>query len=51
MEMHITKFPQMKESIEQVYKNFVFNKKVLPSMRSLQFGGKAVELNNARIYN
>ena len=49
--MHITKFPQMKESIEQVYKNFVFNKKVLPSMRSLQFGGKAVELNNARIYN
>jgi ribonucleoside-diphosphate reductase alpha chain len=51
MEMHISKFPQMKESIEQVYKNFVFNKKVLPSMRSLQFGGKAIELNNARIYN
>jgi len=29
MEMHVSKFPQMKESIEQVYKNFVFNKKVL----------------------
>jgi len=51
MEMHIAKFPQMKESIEQVYKNFVFTKKVLPSMRSLQFGGKAIELNNARVYN
>jgi ribonucleoside-diphosphate reductase alpha chain len=51
MEMHTAKFPKMKESIEQVYKNFVFTKKVLPSMRSLQFGGKAIELNNARIYN
>jgi ribonucleoside-triphosphate reductase len=51
MEMHTSKFPKMKESIEQIYKNFVFNKKVLPSMRSLQFGGKAIELNNARIYN
>lgn len=51
MEMHISKFPKMKESIEQIYKNFVFTKKVLPSMRSLQFGGKAIELNNARVYN
>ena len=51
MEMHVSKFPQMKESIEAIYENFVFNKKVLPSMRSLQFGGKAIELNNARMYN
>jgi len=51
MEMHTSKFPQIKESIEQIYKDFVFTKKVLPSMRSLQFGGKAIELNNARIYN
>jgi ribonucleoside-triphosphate reductase (thioredoxin) len=51
MEMHTSKFPKMKESIEQVYKNFVFTKKVLPSMRSLQFGGKAIDLNNARVYN
>ena len=51
MEMHIAKFPHLKEAIEQIYKNFVFTKKVLPSMRSLQFGGKAIELNNARIYN
>ena len=51
MDMHKSKFPQMKEQIEQIYKDFVFTKKVLPSMRSLQFGGKAIELNNARIYN
>lgn len=29
----------------------VYEKDILPSMRSLQFGGKAIELNNARIYN
>ncbi len=31
--------------------NLVKAKKVLPSMRSLQFGGKAIEVSNARIYN
>jgi ribonucleoside-diphosphate reductase alpha chain len=29
----------------------VYDKKVLPSMRSLQFAGKPIELNNARIFN
>ncbi|MDD2765769.1 MAG: ATP cone domain-containing protein [Opitutaceae bacterium] len=29
----------------------VTDKKVLPSMRSLQFGGKAIEAHEARIYN
>lgn len=51
MEMHIRKYPIIKESIEEIYRDFVFTKKVLPSMRSLQFGGRAIELNNARIYN
>jgi ribonucleoside-diphosphate reductase alpha chain len=51
MEMHIKKYPQLKENIEKIYKKYVFTKKVLPSMRSLQFGGRAIELNNARIYN
>ena len=51
MEMHIKKYPQLKESINNIYTNYVFTKKVLPSMRSLQFGGRAIELNNARIYN
>jgi ribonucleoside-diphosphate reductase alpha chain len=50
-DMHIRKFPELAEEIESVYNNFVYTKKILPSMRSLQFGGRAIELNNARIYN
>ena len=49
-EMHQSKFPQLKDEIEEVYK-LVYAKKVLPSMRSLQFAGKPIELNNARIFN
>ena len=49
-EMHQTKFPQLKDEIEEIYK-LVYDKKVLPSMRSLQFAGKPIELNNARIFN
>ncbi len=48
--MHIKKFPKLKEEIEQNYK-YVYDKKVLPSMRSLQFGGLAIEMNNARMFN
>jgi ribonucleoside-triphosphate reductase (thioredoxin) len=51
MKMHIDKYPHLKDDIESIYKNYVYTKKVLPSMRSLQFGGRAIELNNARIYN
>lgn len=51
MEMHIRKFPYLKEEIEKLYNDFVLPKKVLPSMRSLQFGGKAIEVNNARLFN
>jgi ribonucleoside-diphosphate reductase alpha chain len=51
MKMHITKFPHLEAEITEVYARSVFTKNVLPSMRSLQFGGKAIELNNARIYN
>ena len=51
MEMHMAKFPQIKADIEETYRKYVYTKKVLPSMRSLQFGGKAIDLNNARIYN
>jgi ribonucleoside-diphosphate reductase alpha chain len=49
-EMHQNKFPQLKDEIEEAYK-LVYDKKVLPSMRSLQFAGKPIELNNARIFN
>jgi ribonucleoside-diphosphate reductase alpha chain len=48
--MHLEKFPQLKEEIDAAYE-FVYNKKILPSMRSLQFAGKPVDLNNTRLYN
>lgn len=49
-EMHIEKFPALKEEIEWAYQ-YVYDKKVLPSMRSLQFGGKPIQINNSRIFN
>lgn len=49
-EMHIKKFPQLKEDIEWAYE-FVYNKKVLPSMRSMQFGGKPIDVSPNRIFN
>jgi len=49
-EMHQQKFPQLKEEIEDVYE-MVYDKKVLPSMRSLQFAGKPIDINNSRIFN
>ena len=48
--MHIKKFPTLKAEIEDVYK-LVYDKKVLPSMRSLQFGGKPIEISPNRVYN
>jgi len=48
--MHIKKFPQLAEEIEEAYK-YVYDKKILPSMRSMQFAGKPIEINPARIYN
>ena len=50
-EMHQRKYPQLFEEIENVYNNFVLTKKVLPSMRSMQFGGRPIELNHSRVYN
>lgn len=49
-EMHLKKFPNLAEEIEAAYK-YVYDKKVLPSMRSMQFAGKPIEINNARIFN
>ncbi len=48
--MHLEKFPNLEKEIEEAYK-FVYDKKILPSMRSLQFAGKPIEINNARLYN
>ena len=49
-EMHQKKYPKIKDEIEEVYK-MVYDKKILPSMRSLQFGGKPIEISPNRIYN
>jgi ribonucleoside-triphosphate reductase (thioredoxin) len=50
MNMHIKKYPQIAGEIVDVYQ-YVFDKKVLPSMRSMQFGGKPIEISPNRIYN
>jgi len=50
MEMHIKKYPQLESEIRDNYK-FVYDKKVLPSMRSMQFAGKPIEISPNRIYN
>ncbi len=49
-EMHQKKYPNIKDEIEEVYK-LVYDKKILPSMRSLQFGGKPIEISPNRVYN
>lgn len=49
-EMHLKKFPMLKEEIELNYR-LVYDKKVLPSMRSMQFAGKPIEVNPTRLYN
>jgi ribonucleoside-triphosphate reductase len=48
--MHLKKYPQLAEEIEEVYK-MVYDKKVLPSMRSMQFAGKPIEISPNRIFN
>jgi len=50
MAMHIRKYPMMKEEIKSAYK-YVYNRQILPSMRSLQFGGRPIELSNNRMFN
>ena len=50
MTMHIEKYPYIEQEIRDAYV-FVYNKKVLPSMRSLQFSGRPIELAHNRIYN
>jgi len=48
--MHLKNHPDIKDEIHAAYK-FVMDKRVLPSMRSMQFGGKPIEINPSRIYN
>jgi len=50
MNMHIEKYPQLADEIKENYR-MVLDKKVLPSMRSMQFGGKPIEVSPNRIFN
>jgi len=50
MNMHLKKFPNLELQIRKSYK-MVFGRKVLPSMRSMQFGGKPIEVAPNRIFN
>ena len=62
LNMHIEKFGEWDDKgkclnqdfineIINVYDNFVVPLKVLPSMRSMQFAGKSIEISPNRIYN
>ena len=48
--MHIENFPKLTNEIKKAYK-LVYDKKVLPSMRSLQFAGNAIKQTPSRVYN
>ena len=48
--MMIKKYPSLEKAIVESAK-FIRHKKVLPSMRAMQFAGPAMEVNNARGYN
>ena len=50
MEMHIKNYPKLKSEILNAY-TYVFDKKILPSMRSLQFAGKPIQVSPNRLYN
>ena len=49
--MHKEKYPHMVDRITEVYEKFVYTKRVLPSMRSLQFGGRPILMAENRIFN
>jgi ribonucleoside-triphosphate reductase (thioredoxin) len=56
-QMHITHLtrkgkltPEVQERIDWAYR-FVADRKVFPSMRSMQFGGEAILQNNSRMFN
>jgi len=48
--MMVDRYPELEDSIN-TYAEFIHERKILPSMRAMQFAGAAVEKNEARIYN
>ena len=49
-DMHTRKYPDQKDKIEWAF-NLAKQKRIVPSQRSTQFGGAAIEQRNMRIYN
>ena len=47
--MHIKKFPELRDEIEEAYR-YVYDKKVLPSMRSMQFSLMLVRFSVKSMY-
>jgi ribonucleoside-diphosphate reductase alpha chain len=50
LQMMVDKYPHLAGDIMR-NGQYIFDKKVLPSMRALQFAGPAIQKNEARIYN
>ena len=50
IKMHVKKYPDIQEEIQDAF-NLVKQKRIVPSQRSIQFGGDAIERRNMRIYN
>jgi ribonucleoside-diphosphate reductase alpha chain len=50
LQMMVDKYPHLSSDIMR-NGQYIFDKKVLPSMRALQFAGPAIQKNEARIYN
>ncbi len=48
--MMIEKYPSLEDDIRH-WMQYVYSKKVLPSMRAMQFAGTAISRNHSRIYN
>jgi len=51
MNMHIKKYPNLQNEIVNIYELYTKTKKILPSMRSMQFAGDAIQKNPSRVYN
>ena len=51
--MHLLKFQQYPDIVSDIHRafEFVYSKSVMPSMRSLQFAGLAIDVNPSRLYN
>jgi len=48
--MMLNKYPHLEREI-LLYSSFIYEKKILPSMRAMQFAGAAIERSESRIYN